>query len=74
MESLPCQAEGSAYSGSKGLLEGAIGNDITEVAVWQLYLVWIKTKIKIRDTGEEAVSITHKTRGSGEGLLKAGLP
>lgn len=34
--------------------------------------VWcgLKGKIKSRDVGEEAVSITHKSRGSGEELLK----
>lgn len=34
----------------------------------------LKGKINSRDTGEEAVSITHKSRGSGEELLKAELP
>lgn len=34
--------------------------------------VWcgLKGKIKSRDVGEEAVSMTHKCRGSGEELLK----
>lgn len=34
----------------------------------------LKGKINSRDTGEKAVSITHKSRGSGEELLKAELP
>lgn len=34
--------------------------------------VWcgLKGKIKSRDVGEEAVTITHESRGSGEELLK----
>lgn len=55
------------------MFDGAVGNDAIENAMWQLCVVWIKGKNKIRHAGEEAVSITHKSRGSREEFLKTEL-